>query len=395
MSEPAWGDWSFPTRVRFGAGRLQELDAACREAGVHRPLLVTDPGLAALPVVGEARERLERAGLGAEIFAEARGNPTGATLRSAVAAYRAGAHDGVVAVGGGSALDCGKAAALMAGQSRSPWEFRWGAPTPAGAAPAAPVVAVPTTAGTGSELSASAVVVDESAGRKRSLCHATMLPRQVLLDPALTLTLPAELTAWTGLDALSHSLEAYLAPGYHPMADGIAVAALARIRDALPRVVEAPEHLTARGEMLVASAMGAAAFDKGLGGVHALSHAVSARTDSHHGLTNAVLLPFVLAYNRPAAEDRLVKLAAALDLPGSGVDAVLSWIEGLLRNFRIPATLAALGVRTVDVADLARAAVEDPNAAGNPRPLTVEAAAAIYHAALAASSAADWRVNPQ
>ena len=383
MSEPTHADWSYPTRVRFGPGRLAELPQACREAGIGQPLVVTDPGLADLPPVAEAQDHLAAADLPAGLFSEVRGNPTGATLEAALAAYRAGRHDSVVAIGGGSALDCGKAVALMAGQRRPAWDFVWGRPTPPDAAEPAPVIAVPTTAGTGSEFSASAVIVDESAGRKRSLYHPGMLARRAILDPSLTVSLPRDLTVWTGLDALTHSLEAYLAPGYHPMADGIAVAALARIRNALPRVAEHPDDLVARGDMLTASAMGAAAFDKGLGGVHALSHAVSAMTDSHHGLTNAVLLPHVLAYNRPACEARLASLAAGLGL--TDADAVLGWIADLLRAFNIPRPLSALGVTRADIPSIAAAAAEDANATGNPRRLTTEAAAGILQAAISAS----------
>lgn len=385
MSEPAHADWSYPTRVRFGPGRIAELPQACRDAGIARPLIVTDPGLAGLPPVAEARNHLGAAGLPTGLFPEVRGNPTGRTLEAALAAYRASRHDGVVAIGGGSALDCGKAVALMAGQQRPPWDFVWGRPVPRDAAGPAPVIAVPTTAGTGSEFSASAVIVDESAGRKRSLYHPGMLARQAILDPALTVSLPRDLTVWTGLDALTHSLEAYLAPGYHPMADGIAVTALARVRDALPRVAARPDDLAARGEMLTASAMGAAAFDKGLGGVHALSHAVSALVDSHHGLTNAVLLTPVLAYNRPACEARLSSLGAMLGL--SDAEGLLAWLVELLRAFDIPGSLSALGVTRAQVPALAEAAADDANAAGNPRPLTAEAAADILHATLGASPA--------
>jgi alcohol dehydrogenase class IV len=371
-------NWNYPTAIRFGAGRIAELPEACRALGMERPLLVTDPALARMAIARDAA-----ASAGAELFSDIHSNPVGADVAAGVDAYRAGGHDGVVAFGGGSALDVGKTVAFQAGQSRPLWDFEdradWWTRADAGAI--APVVAVPTTAGTGSEVGRAGVILDESAGVKKIIFHPKMLPSIVILDPELTVGLPPNVTAATGMDGLSHCLEAYCAPGFHPMADGIAAEATALIARWLPRAVEDGADLEARGNMLAAATMGATAFQKGLGGMHALSHPIGAVAGSHHGLTNAVLMPYVLAFNRPAIEERLARLAGFVGLAPS-FDAFLEWLLDLRRRLGIPHDLAALGVAQSDLGTIAAMAEADPSAGGNPRPFGAAEAREVLSAAM-------------
>jgi alcohol dehydrogenase class IV len=372
-------NWNYPTAIRFGAGRIAELPDACRAHGIAWPLLVTDPGLAEMPMV-KAAVTATRAGLFSAIHA----NPVGADVDAGVAAYRAGGHDGVIAFGGGSALDVGKTIAFMAGQRRPLWDFEdkadWWARADADSI--APVIAVPTTAGTGSEVGRAGVILDEDAGVKKIIFHPKMLPILVILDPVLTVGLPPHVTAATGMDALSHCLEAYCAPGFHPMADGIAAEGIALIAKWLPVAVEDGANLEARGNMLVAAAMGATAFQKGLGGMHALSHPIGALAGTHHGLTNAVLMPYMLAFNRPAIERRMGRLAGFIGLEPS-FDAFLAWIVDLRKRLGVPRTLGELGVRPEDIGRISRMAEEDPSAAGNPRPFGISEARQVLEAAMA------------
>jgi alcohol dehydrogenase class IV len=374
------GNWNYPTAIRFGAGRVAELAEVCRMLGIERPLLVTDPGLAAMPMVAEAA-----AEAGAEVFSSLRSNPVGANVDEGVAVYRAGGHDGVIAFGGGSALDVGKVIAFMSGQSRPLWDFEdvgdwWARADPAGIAP---VIAVPTTAGTGSEVGRAGVILDAEAGTKKIIFHPKMLPAAVILDPELTLGLPPHVTAATGMDALSHCLEAYCAPGFHPMADGIAAEGIKLIREWLPRAYANGSDVEARGYMLAAAAMGATAFQKGLGGMHALSHPIGAICDCHHGLTNAVLMPYVLEFNRPAVDERLARLAGYIGLPEASFGAFLQWIIDLRGELGIPSTLGALGVRPDQLERIACMAEADPSASGNPRPFGAAEARQVLDEAMA------------
>ena len=365
------GTWNYPTAMRFGAGRIAELPAACRAAGIARPLLVTDPGLASLPMVQEALARNAAAGLPTGLFADIKSNPIGKNVADGLSAYRAGGHDGVIAFGGGSALDAAKAVALMAGQTRPLWDFEdvgdnWTRVDPQGVAP---VIAVPTTAGTGSEVGRAAVITNEATHVKKIIFHPKMLPVSVISDPALTIGLPPHVTAATGMDALAHCLEAYCAPGYHPMAEGIAVEGMRLVKEWLPVAVKDGRNVTARAHMLAAASMGATAFQKGLGAIHALSHPVGAVYDTHHGLTNAVFMPYVLAFNREAIEPKMVRLAAWLGLPEPSYQAVLDWVLALRRELAIPHTLAELGVGPDRLDELAAMAAADPSAGGNPVPI--------------------------
>ena len=375
------GNWSFPTPIRFGAGRIGELPQACLELGIRRPLLVTDPGLAALPMVSDAVESCVQAGLACAVFSNVRANPVEANVHEGVRTLRDGDHDGIVAFGGGSALDAGKAIGFMAAQSRPIWDFEdredwW---TRADEDGMAPVVAVPTTSGTGSETGRASVITDtRTEHTKRIVFHPRMMPGRAILDPELTLGLPAHLTAAVGMDALSHSLEAYSSPVFHPLAQGIALEAMRLVRDALPVAVKTPSDLAARSRMQVAAAMGSTAFQKGLGAMHALSHPCSSLLDSHHGLTNAVVMPYVLVFNRPAIDTRMAALARYLDLPDPSFSGVLDWILALREEIGIPHTLKDIGVDESLSARMARMAAEDPSAATNPVPLDAGALERLY-----------------
>ena len=380
------GSWNYPTAVRFGPGRIRELPDACRELGMQRPLLVTDPGLAALDVTASTLAVVREAGLEVGLNTDVRPNPNGQNVTDGVAAYRAGGHDGVIAFGGGSALDVAKAVALMVGQDRPLWDFEdvgdnW---TRVDIDGMAPVVAVPTTSGTGSEVGRASVIVEEATHTKRIIFHARMLPAKVVCDPELTLGLPAGITAAVGMDALSHNLEAWCAPGFHPQADGIAAEGTRLVHLALRRAFSDGADVEARAWMMAASLMGATAFQKGLGAMHAMSHPIGAVLDAHHGLTNAVVMPYVLMRNRSVIGDRCGRLAAYLGV-GSTFSAFLDWVLALREDLGIHHTTAALGFTADHVEALAPMAHADPSAGGNPIPLTVAEYGELFTAALEGS----------
>jgi len=367
------GNWNYPTKVRFGAGRIAELPDACKELGMKRPLIVTDPGLAALPMIKEAVAANEKAGLSTGVFSDIKSNPNGKNVEDGIKAYRSGKHDGVVAFGGGSALDAGKAIALMAGQKRPIWDFEdvgdnWLRVDPAGVAP---IIAVPTTSGTGSEVGRVSVITKEDTHQKKLIFHPKVQPSIVIDDPALTVGLPAKITAATGMDALAHCFEAYCAPGYHPMADGIALEGMRLIKEWLPTAVKDGKNLEARSHMMAAATMGATAFQKGLGAIHSLSHPVGAVYDTHHGLTNAVVMPYVMQFNRKAIEEKMTRLAAYLGLKNPGYQAVLDWVLELRKEIGIPHTLKDIGVGTDKLDSLSEEAFNDPSTGGNPVPAGV------------------------
>jgi alcohol dehydrogenase class IV len=362
------GNWNYPNSIRAGAGRIEELPEACRALGMRAPLLVTDPQLATLPMVIKAAKLCQASGLACGVFSAIRSNPNDSNIEAGVQAYIAGGHDGVIAMGGGSALDAGKAVALMAGQELSLWELEdigdnWLRIKPEGIAP---VVAVPTTAGTGSEVGRAAVITDQRALVKRIIFHPGMLPGQVILDPELSLALPPHLTAATGMDALSHNLEALCSPAWHPMADGIAMEGLRLVHSFLPTAVHDGGNVEARMHMLAASAMGATAFQKGLGAMHALAHPLGAVYDAHHGLLNAILMPYVLLANRARIEHTLQRAAGYLGLEQQGFEGFLQWILDLRTEIGIPNDLAAIGIDDTQIDKIARMAVEDPAGGGNP-----------------------------
>ena len=365
---PLKGNWNYPTSIRFGAGRVAELPQACAAAGIARPLVVTDPGLARLDVFARILDILRKGGLGAAVFSDVKPNPVARNVEDGLAALRAGGHDGVVCVGGGSAIDCGKVIAFMARQARPMWDFEdigdwWTRANPDGIAK---VIAVPTTAGTGSEVGRAGVIADETTHTKKVIFHPKMLPVVVICDPALTVGLPAHITAATGMDALAHCLEAFCAPFHHPYADGIAVEGMRLVREWLPIAVSEPGNLVARGQMMAAASMGAISFQKGLGAIHSLSHPVGALYDTHHGLTNAVFMPYVLAFNRSAIAEKMAYLSRVLDLKTPGVDGVIEWSLDLRQRFGMPHDLKGLKVGPERFEEMSEMAAVDPTAGGNP-----------------------------
>ena len=378
------GRWNYPTSIRFGAGMIRELPAACLELGMRNALLVTDAGLARLDMVHKAVESCRAAGIGCEVFSDVKPNPVEDNVTSGVNAYRAGGHDGVIAFGGGSALDTGKAIALMVGQNRPIWDFEdkedWY--TRVNVAGMAPVVAVPTTAGTGSEVGRCSVLTDLRDHTKKLIFHPRLLPAIVIEDPELHAGLPAKITAAVGMDALSHNLEAFCAPTYHPLADGIAVEGMRLIKEWLPAACAEGSNLEARGQMLIASTMGATAFQKGLGAMHSLSHPCSANLDTHHGLTNGVVMPYVLVFNRRAIKDKMKRLASYLGLKRPSFGAVLDWVVELRSTIGIPNTLAELGVTEEHVPGFAKMAMADPSTPSNPVKLSVRKFEKLYRNAI-------------
>ncbi len=356
-------NWHYPTAMKVGAGRIRELGKSCKQLGMKAPLLVTDPGLAAMPMVEEALQNCRDAGLQVGLFSAIKGNPTGGNVTDGVAALKAGNHDGVIAFGGGSAIDAAKAVALIAHQSVSLWEA---GPATIDASKMLPVVAVPTTAGTGSEVGQAVVITDDEKHVKRPIFHLKMVPGVVILDPELTLGLPAKLTAATGMDALAHNLESYCTPVYHPMAEGIALEGMRLVKEFLPRATANGQDVEARQHMLVASSMGAAAFQRGLGAIHAISHTLGALYDSHHGLLNAIVMPYVMVANRSAIEPEMERMARYLDLPKPGFEGVLEWVLSLREELGIPHTLSEIGIDDAQAETVGKMSAKDVAGTTNP-----------------------------
>ena len=364
-------NWSYPTSIRFGSGRIAELADACAQAGMLRPLLVTDRGLAGLPITAQALDALEHGGLGRAVFADVDPNPNELNLAAGVDAFRAGGHDGIVAFGGGSGLDLGKMIAFMAGQTRPVWDFEdigdwW---TRADADAIYPNICVPTTAGTGSEVGRASVLTNSQSHEKKIIFHPKVLPSVVIADPELTVGMPKAITAGTGMDAFAHCLEAYCSPHYHPMSQGIAVEGLRLVKENLPIAFTEPDNLEARANMMSAAMMGATAFQKGLGAIHAISHPIGAMHNTHHGTTNAVVMVDVLKFNRPAIEKRIEMLNGYLGIQ-SGFDGFVDFVAGLNRSLGIPESLSAIGVHNPDIDRLLAGALSDPSTGGNPVEMT-------------------------
>lgn len=362
------GNWNYPTAMRFGIGRLSELGVLCRDMGLKNPLLITDPGLAALPMVAAARDFCTDAGIKTGLFSDIKANPNGRNVDDGVADYKAGNHDSVIAFGGGSALDAAKAVALMARQEATLFGFTangddWETINP-GDIP--PIIAVPTTAGTGSEVGRASVITDAEKHIKRIVFNPRMMPSVVIADPELTVGLPRMITAATGIDALSHNLEAFCSPHFHPMAEGIAIEGIRLVREYLPDACADGNDLVARSQMMIASTMGATAFQRGLGGMHALAHPLGALYDAHHGMLNAILMPYVLLRNREAIADRIGRLSAYLGLKNPSFDSFLQWVLSLREGLSIPNDLTALGIDTAQMELVGAMAAEDPSADGNP-----------------------------
>ena len=365
-------NWSYPTAIRFGAGRIKELPEACAQAGMKNPLLITDKGLAPLPITAQTLDILDAAGLGRAVFSDVDPNPNEVNLVAGIKAYNDGGHDGVIAFGGGSGLDLGKCVAFMVGQTRPVWDFEdvddwW---TRANSDTIAPIIAVPTTAGTGSEVGRASVITNSDTHVKKIIFHPKFLPTVTICDPELTVGMPKMITAGTGMDAFAHCLEAFSSPFYHPMSQGIALEGMRLVKDYLPRAYADGSDIEARAHMMSAAAMGATAFQKGLGAIHALSHPIGAVYNTHHGTTNAVVMPPVLRFNRPAIEDRIDQAAAYLGL--NGFDGFYDYVLNLRQSLAIPSNLTAMGVGTDKIDVMTAMALEDPSAGGNPITLTSE-----------------------
>ncbi|MDR9759121.1 iron-containing alcohol dehydrogenase [Rhizobium redzepovicii] len=379
MSSNITANWSYPTSVKLGRGRIKELADACKSLGIKKPLLVTDRGLASMAITKNALDILEDAGLGRAIFADVDPNPNEKNLEAGVKAFKDGGHDGVVAFGGGSGLDLGKCVAFMAGQTRPVWDFEdigdwW---TRASLEGIAPIVAVPTTAGTGSEVGRASVITNSQTHVKKIIFHPKFLPGVVISDPELTVGMPKIITAGTGMDAFAHCLEAYSSPFYHPMSAGIALEGMRLVKEFLPRAYREGTDLEARANMMSAAAMGAVAFQKGLGAIHALSHPIGAVYNTHHGMTNAVVMPAVLRFNRTAIEEKISRAAAYLGISG-GFDGFYDYVLKLRSDLGVPETLTAMGIAADRIDELSAMAIEDPSAGGNPVAMTLENTKALF-----------------
>ena len=376
-------NWSYPTAIRFGAGRIAEISDACAVAGIKKPLLITDRGLADMAITTGTLDLLEAAGLGRAIFADVDPNPNEKNAAAGVAAYKAGGHDGVIAFGGGSGLDLGKLVAFLAGQTRPLWDFEdigdwW---TRADADAIAPIVAVPTTAGTGSEVGRASVITNSETQEKKIIFHPKFLPAVVICDPELTVGMPNFITAGTGLDAFAHCVEAFCSPHYHPMSQGMALEGMRLVKEYLPRAYADGTDIEARAHMMSAAAMGATAFQKGLGAIHALSHPIGAMHHTHHGTTNAVCMPAVLQFNKPAITGVITQAANYLGIDG-GFDGFCAYVDELNASLGIPKTLTELGVKDPDIDRIVAGALADPSTGGNPVEMTKENTKALLLACL-------------
>ena len=362
------GNWNYPCEIRFGINRITELPDVCNSLSIRNPLFVTDPVLAKLPMVSDALTNNERHGISTKLFCDIKANPNGDNVCSGINKFNEGKHDGIIAFGGGSGLDAGKAIALMAGQKNEIWEYEdvgdnW---TKANSHLIPPIIAIPTTSGTGSEVGRASVITNDEVHRKFIIFHPKMMPSAVICDPKLVEGLPPHITAATGMDALAHCLEAYVAPSYHPMAEGIAVEGIRLIKEYLPCAYRDGSNLYARSQMMSAAAMGATAFQKGLGAIHSLSHPVGAIYDTHHGLTNAVFMPYVLAFNRSAIDKKMERLAKYIGLPKGSFEGVMDWVIELRHEFKVPNTASELGIEDHRINEIAELAELDPSTNSNP-----------------------------
>ncbi|MDB2371838.1 iron-containing alcohol dehydrogenase [Alphaproteobacteria bacterium] len=363
-------NWNYPTTVWFGPDRSKQVQQACDTLGIKNPLIVTDPGLLQTPIIEEINSNLSSK---TNVYSDVQGNPTGSNVTNGVKVFLEGNHDGVIAIGGGSGMDAGKGIAFLAHQKRPLWDFEdigdwW---TRADSKVIKPIIAIPTTAGTGSEVGRAGVFLNEENHKKKIIFHPKMLPQIAILDPSLTVNLPKGITAGTGMDALAHCLEAYSSPFYHPMAEGTALEGLRLVKENIQEVYHNGKNIDARAHMLVASMMGAAAFQKGLGAIHSITHPVNSLYHTHHGTTNGTVMPYVLNYNRSTIEDKFVRLANFLDIKG-GFDGIVQWVIDLKKEMEIPETLKDMGVQPGDEVKLAPLAQEDPSTGGNPLEMTEE-----------------------
>ena len=368
-------NWNYPTTMWVGENRIKDIAIACKDLKINKPLLVTDNGLAQSDIVKNTLSILKDNGIDATLYSNVVGNPTGTNVTEGADYYNKNNCNGVIAFGGGSGLDVGKAVAFMSGQTLPIWDFEdvgdnW---TKANADKIAPIIAVPTTAGTGSETGRASVILNEETGVKNIIFHPKFLPSIVILDPTLTIGLPPKMTAATGMDALAHNLEAYCAPGYHPMADGIALEGMRLINDWLLEAVNNGSNIEARQNMLTAASMGSTAFQKGLGAIHSLSHPVNALNNIHHGLSNAIFMPFVLTFNRDVIEKKIIKICDYLELEDKTFDGFVNWVLDLRKKLDMPHKLSeVIDEKDFDIDRLSKMALADPSTGGNPKKLTVD-----------------------
>ena len=364
-------NWNYPTTIWFGSDRIKDLPTACQQLGIKNPLFVTDEGLVKLDIVTTAVNILEKNNITFSIYSDVQGNPTGKNVIEGVAHYIEHGHDGVIAFGGGSAIDAAKTIAFMSGQTKPLWDFEdigdnW---SDADINGIAPIIAIPTTSGTGSEVGRASVILDEKNYTKKIIFHPKMLPAIVISDPKLTVGLPPHITAWTGIDAMVHAIEAFCAPGYHPMAEGIAVEAIRLIAKYLPKAFKNGNDIEARGQMLVAASMGATAFQKGLGSVHSVAHQLGALYNKQHGLLNAIILPYALEQNRSVIEAKMVYLSKILDLESQGTDAIIGYLIALKNELNIPHTLKEIDIDDAKAIEIGEMAFKDPSTPSNAKPV--------------------------
>ncbi len=377
-------NWNFPTTIWFGNGRIKDLALACTQLNMKNPLFVTDEGLIKLDIVETATDVLKNADIKYSIYSDVQGNPTGKNVSDGVKHYNENNHDGVIAFGGGSAIDAAKTIAFMSGQNKSIWDFEdignnW---TYANEEGIAPIIAIPTTAGTGSEVGRASVILDEEQHTKKIIFHPKILPAIVITDPELCLGLPANITAWTGVDAMVHAIEAYCAPGYHPMAEGIAIEAIRIIAKYLPLAYKDGNNLEARGQMLVAASMGATAFQKGLGSVHSVAHQLGAIYNKQHGLLNAIILPYALKQNQMVIEDKMNYLSKVLDLNDLGTDAVINYLMDLRKELNIPHALKSIQINEDRAFEIGEMAFKDPSTPTNAKPVSSKDLENLFRAAV-------------
>ena len=374
-------NWNYPTTMWVGQDRIKDLSIACRNLNINKPLLVTDKGLASSDIIQNSLSNLKQNSFEVILYSNVVGNPTGTNVNQGVEIYRKNNCDGVIAFGGGSGLDVGKAVAFMSGQDLPIWDFEdvgdnW---TKAKSNSIAPIIAVPTTAGTGSETGRASIILNEDTGVKKIIFHPKFLPSIVILDPLLTISLPPDITAATGMDALAHNFEAYCAPGYHPMADGIALEGIRIINNWLLTAVEDGSNVEARMNMLTAASMGSTAFQKGLGAIHSLSHPVNALNNIHHGLSNAIFMPYVLTFNKDVIEKKIIKICEYLEFQNKTFDEFLNWTLSLRKKLNIPHKLSdVIELEKIDIDRLSKMALDDPSTNGNPKKLSLEDMKVMY-----------------
>ena len=374
-------NWNYPTTMWVGQDRIKDLSVACKNLDINKPLLVTDKGLAGSDIIQNSLSNLKQNSFEVILYSNVVGNPTGTNVNQGVEIYRKNNCDGVIAFGGGSGLDVGKAVAFMSGQDLPIWDFEdvgdnW---TKAKSNSIAPIIAVPTTAGTGSETGRASIILNENTGIKKIIFHPKFLPSIVILDPLLTISLPPDITAATGMDALAHNLEAYCSPGYHPMADGIALEGIRIINNWLLAAVEDGSNIEARMNMLTAASMGSTAFQKGLGAIHSLSHPVNALNNIHHGLSNAIFMPYVLTFNKNVIEKKIVKICEYLEFQNKTFDEFLNWTLSLRKKLNIPHKLSdVIELEKIDIDRLSKMALDDPSTNGNPKKLSLEDMKVMY-----------------